>query len=174
MIFIYDLETTGLAYAHKKIDIIEEPREPRESMTYNLNWYVIGETSTFPVNTLQKVTVWDKDYVVWKDKVTKTIYAMDDDCSHKGAALSGGYLHKSCVVCPYHGYEFTGNGTLVKIPGLEFESSPCKNQRTYSVKERNGWIFLNTDFETDETGIFEEQEANNPDFSVIFLNVPFR
>lgn len=166
-----DVDTNNPLLHPQTIDITHE-------INYPLHWYVIGESNHFPTNKLKKVTVWDKDYVVWKDKVTKEYYAMDDDCSHKGAALSGGYLQKSCIVCPYHGYEFAGNGSLLKIPGLSFTSSPCKNQRTYAIVEKNGWVFLNTESSPNSINnadnIFEEDEANHPDFSPIFLNVPFR
>jgi phenylpropionate dioxygenase-like ring-hydroxylating dioxygenase large terminal subunit len=150
---------------------------------YSLHWYVIGETRHFKPNRLKKITVWDKDYTVWKDSKTNTFHAIDDDCSHKGASLSGGYLKGGCVVCPYHGYEFAANGTLLKVPGLEFTNTPCKNQITYPVFERNGWIYLNRvpkliDSNTNDTyyieTITEEQEAGNPDFAPIFLNVNFK
>ena len=154
---------------------------------YSLNWYVIGEKQQFKPNRLTKITVWDKDYTVWKDSKTNTFHAIDDDCSHKGASLSGGYLNKGCVVCPYHGYEFAANGTLLKVPGLEFTNTPCKNQITYPIFERNGWIYLNrlpklmnSYTDTNKTDAFyidtitEEEEAGNPDFSTIFLNVNFK
>lgn len=167
----------------KSIDI---PISDTTDSDPDLNWYVIGETASFPKNRLNKITVWNKDYLVWKDKVTKELYAMDDDCSHKGAALSGGHLHHSlehgsCAVCPYHGYEFAGNGTLVTVPGLSFEHSPCKNQRTYPIMEKNGWIYLNTITKSEyirtrnsNATLFEEPEANNPNFSPIFLNIIFK
>jgi len=150
----------------------------------SLHWYVIGESNRFPSNRIKKITVWEKDYTVWKDSKTNTFYAMDDDCSHKGAALSGGYLKDGCAVCPYHGYEFAGNGTLMKVPGREFKNTPCKNQMTYPIVEKNGWIYLNTlpkdithsmnDNTLYANSIPEEEEARNPDFSTIFLNVFFK
>lgn len=154
---------------------------------YSLNWYVIGETQNFQSNRLTKITVWDKDYTVWKDSKTNIFHAIDDDCSHKGASLSGGYLNKGCVVCPYHGYEFAANGTLLKVPGLEFTNTPCKNQITYPIFERNGWIYLNrvpkfmdSNIDSNKNDAFyiqtipQEEEAGNPDFSTIFLNVCFK
>ena len=147
--------------------------------TFPLHWYVIGETDNFHSNKPYKITIWNKDYVIWKDILTKELYAMDDDCSHKGAALSSGYISKgSCITCPYHGYEFGGNGSLCKVPGLSFTPSSCKNQRTYPVIEKNGWIYLNTiskaDYQTNHTDLFKEPEAMHPDFSPIFLNVIFK
>jgi phenylpropionate dioxygenase-like ring-hydroxylating dioxygenase large terminal subunit len=69
---------------------------------------------------------------------------MDDDCSHRGASLSDGHLCDNQVVCPYHAYEFDKKGTLVKIPGLNFTNTPCKNQKTYAIIEKNGWVYINT------------------------------
>ena len=152
----------------------------------DLSWYVIGETKSFPTGRPKKHTIWGKDYVIWKDKVTHEYYAMNNDCSHKGAALSGGYcknyINNTAIVCPYHGYEFAGNGSLLKVPGLTFESSDCKNQRTYPILEKNGWIYINTigkdeylkmKPEIHKSAIYGEPEAVNPDFSPIFLNVIF-
>ena len=162
-------------------NIQDNPIESKSSEQFSLHWYVIGETQQFNSKHPKKVTVWNKDYTVWKDSKTDIFYAMDDDCSHKGAALSGGYLNKGCIVCPYHGYEFTGNGTLVKVPGLEFTNTPCKNQITYPIVEKNGWIYLNTlpkqlhsisDIQYADS-IPQEEEIGNPDFSVIYLNVNF-
>jgi len=158
---------------------------PNNQHDISLHWYVIGESNKFPANRIKKITVWNKDYTVWKDSKTNSFYAMDDDCSHKGAALSGGYLNKGCIVCPYHGYEFAGNGTLIKVPGLEFTNTACKNQMTYPIVEKNGWIYLNTlpkddffnpslDDEEYKKSVPEEEESVNPDFSVIFLNVFFK
>ena len=166
-------------------DLIQEPIQ--ESIDLNPiraedHWYVIGESTSFQKNSLKKITVWNKDYTVWKDSKTNIFYAMDDDCSHKGASLSNGYLNKGCVVCPYHGYEFTGNGTLIKVPGLDFINTPCKNQVTYPIVEKNGWVYLNTlpkqlhsiSDKQYADSIPQEEEIGNPEFSVIYLNVNFK
>jgi nitrite reductase (NADH) small subunit/3-phenylpropionate/trans-cinnamate dioxygenase ferredoxin subunit len=33
-------------------------------------------------------------------------YAIDDVCPHMGASLSGGYLDKGIVTCPWHAWRF--------------------------------------------------------------------
>jgi len=159
----------------------QEGLEP-DINTISLHWYVIGEANNFRANRIKKITVWNKDYAVWKDSKTNIYYAMDDDCSHKGASLSGGYLNKGCIACPYHGYEFAGNGTLVKVPGLDFTNTACKNQVTYPIVEKNGWVYLNTlpkQFHSISDSQYmdsipQEDETGNPEFSAIYLNVPFK
>jgi nitrite reductase (NADH) small subunit/3-phenylpropionate/trans-cinnamate dioxygenase ferredoxin subunit len=33
-------------------------------------------------------------------------FAIDDTCPHMGASLSGGYLEKGIVTCPWHAWRF--------------------------------------------------------------------
>lgn len=166
------------------------PRFPRttnmaiETEEYNkiiiprLNWYVIGESKSIRRSKPYKTTIWDNEYVFWKTK-TGEFLAMDDRCPHRGATLSSGKVTSdNTIMCPYHGYEFDRNGTLEKIPGLEFKNTPCHNLNTYSVVEKNGWLYLNIiprtqglDFNVSE--IFVEPEAENPDFSPIFIRSDF-
>lgn len=144
-----------------------------------INWYVVGETTQFRKNRLHKVTVWDHDYVIWHNN--NTFIAMDDHCSHRGASLARGQLTPSgCVMCPYHGYEFNSSGILCKVPGLQFNNTPCQNQRTYAVVEKHGWVYLNTVASaglvstTESDNIFMEREAFDPDFSVVYINKDFQ
>ena len=146
---------------------------------YDLQWYVVGTKSDFLTNKPQKVTIWNKNYVVWKNSDGEYI-ALDDACSHKGASLSKGYICNNNIVCPYHGYEFAKNGTLIKVPGICFKPSPIYNVAKYNVVEKNGWIYLNTysndvsnltDFSTEYNGFQEEEVARND--SVVFLKMIF-
>jgi len=92
--------------------IIDYPKldyhELTEQHKYDLQWYTIGIASEFVINKPQKVTVWNKNYVVWKT-TNGTYVALDDVCSHKSASLSKGKVCNNNIVCPYHGYEFNEN-----------------------------------------------------------------
>jgi len=142
-------------------------------MTASTNWYVIGEKHRFQPNTLYKKTIWNRDYVVWKKD--GQYFAMDNHCSHRGAALSNGRLVDNNVACPYHGYEFNSQGILSKVPGLSFKNSPCQNLRSYQIREQNGWVYVNTNATLDQppVPIFAEPEATDPKCAANFLNLPF-
>jgi phenylpropionate dioxygenase-like ring-hydroxylating dioxygenase large terminal subunit len=153
--------------------------ELTEQHKYDLQWYVVGTDSEFVINKPQKVTVWNKNYVVWKT-VNGSYVALDDVCSHKSASLSGGKVCNNNIVCPYHGYEFNENGTLAKVPGICFRPSPIYDVSKYQIVEKNGWIYLNTysdlvknntDVVMDEN-IFVEEEVSRND-SVVFLKMKF-
>lgn len=147
--------------------------ELTEEDKYHLQWYVIGKDSDFIPNKSKKITIWSKNYVVWKDS-NDSYFALDDVCPHKGASLSGGDINHNCAVCPYHGYEFDSNGTLVNVPGINFQSSPIYDVYKFSILEKNGWVYLNTMVgnKSDEINIFEEEEVSK-NCSVVFLEMDF-
>jgi phenylpropionate dioxygenase-like ring-hydroxylating dioxygenase large terminal subunit len=148
---------------------------------YNLNWYVIGESNNFSKNKPYKITIWNKDYVIWKDTENK-YFALDNHCSHRGAPLSNGCLLKNNnIMCNYHGYEFNSSGILCKVPGLNFTQSPCKNQNSYNIIEQDNLIYLNTIKNTiknnfhysEKINIFQEPEALDNNFRKTMLEFDF-
>jgi len=154
-----------------------------EENRYNLNWYVIGESSEFKKNKIQQVQIWNNKYAVWREN-DKQLSAMDNHCSHRGASLSLGeltYTNKEArIVCPYHGYEFNGEGVLCKIPGLNFTNSQCHNQLVYPIFEQDGWVYMNiipsiyTENVEFYKKVYREPESTNESFSRIQINTDFQ
>jgi len=158
----------------------------RESLTpddkFDMSWFVVAEKGEIRANTPHKITVWGKDYVLWKTG-KNTYNALEDICPHKGAAFSVGTIQNDRAVCPYHGYEFDANGNLSVVPGICFQPSPIYNARRYAVIEKHGWIYLNTQemphFTTHEhiaalaDRIFLEPEAIDPQMSVLYIHQSF-
>jgi phenylpropionate dioxygenase-like ring-hydroxylating dioxygenase large terminal subunit len=143
-----------------------------EQMRYDLQWYVIGVPSDFSKRVPKKVRVWNKDYAVWKGD-DGFFRATQNECSHKGASLSGGKIINDKILCPYHGYEFAKNGTLIKVPGICFKHSPIHDILSYPVVEKNGWVYLNTYERNSETRdiMFHENIYNEPEASSNFTSV---
>jgi len=147
---------------------------------YATHYYVVAESNQIRKNKLYKATIWDKDYVYWKDS-NNQFHAMDDACSHRGASLSSGTLDCNHVVCPYHGFEFDTHGVLAKVPGFtRFQNTPCQNQASYTIFEKHGWVYLNTvprafyEPTPNDFLIYEEPEAIDPAYKPIFLHMDFR
>ncbi|MCP4249734.1 MAG: Rieske 2Fe-2S domain-containing protein, partial [bacterium] len=57
------------------------------------------------------------------------------------ARLSGGRVRDEMLECPYHGWQFAGDGRCVHIPGL-LDTAPKIRARSYSVVELDGVVFL--------------------------------
>jgi len=143
-------------------------------MSHQNHWYVIGEPRQFSHSRPYKITIWGKNYVVWKKK-TGEFSAIDNECSHRGAALCGGKIVNENVMCPYHGYEYSGDGTLKKVPGLNFTNTPCQNIPAYQVVEQDDWLYLNTVPQNASSAveIYREPEAMNPKFTKILIEAKF-
>ena len=159
----------------KLLDDLQKP--------FDRSWYVVAQTDEITTDKPHKVTVWGKDYVIWKTNDNK-YNALEDVCSHKGAALSIGYLKDDCIVCPYHGYEFDKTGNLLIVPGINFKASLTHKIHNFAVVERHGWLYLNTmeipDFLTKEQvyiladRIFIEPEATDDTMTAVLLHQSFK
>ena len=72
------------------------------------------------VNQPRKVSLYDNDYVMWKD-ATGSVYALPNVCPHMGAMLSEGWCEtdsnsRSTITCPFPALTFDGAGCTV-LPG---------------------------------------------------------
>ena len=51
-------------------------------------------------------------------KVGDRVYCLEDNCPHRGAALSEGTILNGEIVCPWHGWRFAlDNGECSTLPG---------------------------------------------------------
>ena len=159
--------------------------ELNDQNKFDLAWYVIGTPNSFSKNKLKQITIWSKNYVVWKDS-ENNFHALDDVCSHKSASLARGKLINDTVMCPYHGYKFNNNGTLIIVPGINFQHSCIHDVKKYKIINKNGWIYLNTFEGTPNVvtssynqdifteNIFVEEEAIDNKFNPVYLNMDFK
>lgn len=78
-------------------------------------WYPIAYdhevgTEPFPFR------MFGDDYVAWRPSPDEPVHAAVDECPHRSARLSQGWVEDGCLVCPYHGWHFAGDGACVEIP----------------------------------------------------------
>lgn len=90
--------------------------------------WLLAHKSMLQVNQPLKVTLYDRDYVIWKDR-QEQISILPNACPHLGAMLSEGWVEedltdRSCrVVCPYHALKFDRDGCTV-LPGSQKKTLP--------------------------------------------------
>jgi phenylpropionate dioxygenase-like ring-hydroxylating dioxygenase large terminal subunit len=80
--------------------------------------------------------------VLWRGQ-DGTPAAVRDRCCHRTAQLSLGQVKDGCLVCPYHGWTFDGEGTCVHFP----QATNGKIPKTYRVEafscqERYGYVWV--------------------------------
>jgi phenylpropionate dioxygenase-like ring-hydroxylating dioxygenase large terminal subunit len=105
-------------------------------------WYAV-EFSHVVTDRPQLVQIGDRKIALYRDQQHR-IHALGNICPHRGASLVQGEVRGDCLVCPYHGWYFAGDGKCVKIPAnLPGASIPKQAiAATYPVQEKDGWVWI--------------------------------
>lgn len=110
---------------------------------FQSQWYVIGRKSDFPFRAPKKITIWGKNYVVWKKDTSKFV-CLSDTCSHGGDSLSNGRVSNSCITCSEHQNSFNEHGDFIEGNTAYFEGDKLYKIPNFAVIEKNDMIYLNT------------------------------
>ena len=66
-------------------------------------------------------------------------FAIDDVCPHMGASLSGGYLEKGIVTCPWHAWRFRlADGAWADNPRIKIGCYPVRVEEGKIQVQANG------------------------------------
>jgi len=112
-------------------------------------WYPIIRSEDLAHDMPQKAKVLGCNLVVFRDQEGKA-RVLSDTCTHRGASLGGAWSNvgkprivNGCVVCPYHGWEFGGDGECKNIPSIGYGTKPPPRAKvdSYPVQEKYGIVF---------------------------------
>ena len=113
-------------------------------------WYPIVRSEDLSMETPEKVTVLGANLVAFRDEQGEP-HVLSDTCVHRGASLGGAWsagdhvprIVNGCIVCPYHGWEFGGDGQCKNIPSIGYgQKAPARAKvDSYPVEEKYGIIF---------------------------------
>lgn len=125
-------------------------------------WYPVAYASEL-VDRPKGVRLLSDDYVVWRG-ADGGLGAAVDECPHRAARLSQGWLEDGHLVCPYHGWSFDTSGACRRIPQNEADKPIPPRARAMSVlvAERYGLVWLCPGMP--RADIPELPEAEDPDF----------
>ena len=134
-------------------------------------WYAVEFSHNVTTKPLSMQALGQK-FVLWRDKKGE-IHCLSDLCVHRGGSLAGGWLtdDASCIVCPYHGWEFNGDGDCEKIPAHPERGIPKKARvDSYPVKEKYNlvFVFLGDLPESERHPLPEIPELEDPQFKKVY------
>jgi len=104
-------------------------------------WFSVGPSTTVGPGEVKPLSYLGCDLVAFRgdDGVARVF---DAHCPHLGAHLGvGGRVCGDGIVCPFHGWQFDGDGHAVHVPNLD-RRPPRVTAKAWDVCERNGQIFV--------------------------------
>lgn len=138
-------------------------------MLINL-WYVAEWSSAVTHAKPVKVKMLGQHLALFRDTKGKA-HCVSDVCLHRGGSLGNGRVIKDCIACPYHGWQFTGEGKVDYIPseGRDFNIPDRARVDAYPTEERYGmiWVFLGDLPEHERPSIPELPEFDDPEWRAI-------
>ena len=105
-------------------------------------WYPVATSDAVTNEKPFRTRILTLDFVAFRDRAGQA-HVLSDTCIHRGAALGKGKIKGDCVECPYHGWQYDGNGHCTKVPSLaEGEHPPARAKvDAYPVQEKYGIVF---------------------------------
>lgn len=105
------------------------------------DWHAVCLSSEVEEDKILPIQLMGEDLIVWRHD--GAIHAWKDYCRHRGAKLSLGWIKGDRLVCPYHGWEYDGQGQCELYPAHP-SRTPGRRSRAYThnAEERYGYIWV--------------------------------
>jgi phenylpropionate dioxygenase-like ring-hydroxylating dioxygenase large terminal subunit len=149
-------------------------------------WYPVLRSEDLANDKPEKIKLLGLNFVAFRDEDGNAC-VLSDTCVHRGGSLGGAWsagnvprIVNGCVVCPYHGWEFNGEGKCVNIPSIGYGKKPPARAKVdaYPVQEKYGIVFafLGDLPEEERPPLLDVEEYDDPAWranSVLVLDVPY-
>lgn len=104
-------------------------------------WYPVCTTEELTHDKPLQVKLLGLNFVAFRDSAGAP-HVLSDTCIHRGGSLSAGKVKDDCVECPYHGWQFAGDGRCKVIPSEGDRKPPARAKvDAYPTEERYGVVF---------------------------------
>lgn len=107
---------------------------------YPEGWYRLSDSAALRTGKIRYIECLGRQLVLWRGGNGEA-HVMPAFCPHLGGNLSFGRVLGDCIECPFHGWQFGGDGRAVHVPysahipqGILLESFP--------VQEMHGQLFV--------------------------------
>ncbi len=104
-------------------------------------WFCVADSKELAVGEVKRIQAMGKEAVLFRGEDGKA-RALEPYCAHLGAHLGvGGKVVGNRIQCPFHAWEYDGEGKCAHIPYSE-KIPPRAKQGTIPVREINGYILF--------------------------------
>ncbi|MEO0062645.1 MAG: hypothetical protein RLZZ08_1205 [Pseudomonadota bacterium] len=106
-------------------------------------WAIVGLVRDFRAGQLYPLTLAGEKVVLFRDDAGR-MAALIDRCPHRGVALSLGKLADGRLECPFHGWQFDGQGRNCFVPWNPDAKHDTLGATALPVREAGGLVWLHT------------------------------
>ena len=137
-------------FSNKSVYWSRDVMEQEWDRLWSKVWLMVGHLSDIPKpDAFMKVDRFRESVIVIRGK-GETVRAFYNVCQHRGTRLvTQDFGMAKKFVCPFHRWEFSNNGDIVKIVDRETfrEEALCHdlNLKPVNVSVWRGWVFINFD-----------------------------
>ena len=106
-------------------------------------WYAVLNSAEVKKGKVKAFRRMGEALAFWRD-LDGNIFCFEDRCPHRGVALSKGKIINGNLQCPFHGFEYNGDGECCLAPA-NGRNAPKPKQivaKRYPTFESNGFIFI--------------------------------
>ena len=129
-----ELLTPQSTAAGAPLPVGEGGPESRYPFDVPYGWFQVAWSDELPPGTVLPRYYFGRHLVLWRDEEGRA-HLQDAFCPHLGAHLGhGGTVKGTNVQCPFHGWEFDGQGTCARIPYSDRTNAKARI-RSYPVVE---------------------------------------
>lgn len=107
-------------------------------------WVYAGRAESWESGSYRVLNIAGESVIVLRDR-RETLYAHINVCRHRGSRLlCGDGTLRGAIRCPYHGWAYDADGTLVATPFISGDVVPEDARRLHpvAVDEWGGFVFL--------------------------------
>ncbi len=105
-------------------------------------WYPVALTKEVTNEKPVEAEIMGLKFVAFRDGDGQA-HVISNTCIHRGGALGRGKIKGDCVECPYHGWQFSGDGKCQLVPTNPVDQKPPARAKVdaYPTEEKYGIVF---------------------------------
>ena len=121
----------------------ERPAQRGINTQYPSSWWGLGFSHEVRQGEIVPIKFLERDLILWRDS-EGVLHCQGARCPHLGANIGyGGTVVDGNVRCPFHGYQYSKDGALVRRDGERVRATARRLcLQTYQVRERFGGIYI--------------------------------
>ncbi len=105
-------------------------------------WFAVAWSRDLAKGEVRRARYFEQELVLFRTREGR-VYVLDAYCPHLGAHLGeGGRVIGETIRCPFHAWQFGGDGVCTNIPYSKKAPPKKARVRSWPVEERNGFVFV--------------------------------